>query len=173
MPFTLSPIVFALVAGAILLAALVVWLGLLRRPEGVAPLVGASHVELRPGWYQVNLRLVNRAAYALGGVSLRCVKPRSARLLAPITSLSTKEGDFQTWSDPATDKAAKSMPLDFILWPHEAQKGATSLAFEAHPTAWLFLAGSKPPGEILLELTLRDGEGKIYCYEVKSAPQDR
>jgi hypothetical protein len=173
MPVSPSLIEFALFGGSIVFVATALWLGLRRRPDGAAPLVAASHIWLRQGWYQVNLSVINRAAYALGGVSLRCLRPRRARLLAPIKSLSTKEGDFQIWSDPATDKPAKSIPLDFAIGPHEAPKGGTSLAFEAHPTVWLFVAGKKPPGEVLLELTLSDGVGKLYRYEVTSTAQGR
>jgi hypothetical protein len=165
-----SSIALALIAGLILLAAIALWFGLRRRPEGAPPLVAANHVRLRQDLYQVNLRLINRAAYALGGVSLRCLRPRSARLLAPIKSLSTKEGDFQIWSDPETDKPAKTIALDFVLGPHQMPQGTTALASEAHPAAWLFCKSRKPPAEIRLELTLRDGEGKLYRYEIVSAP---
>jgi hypothetical protein len=43
------------------------------------------------------------------------VRPRAARLMAPIQQVSTREGDFQVWSDPTTDKARIGIPLDIAL----------------------------------------------------------
>jgi len=166
-----SIIELAIIAGLAALAAVLLWLALRRRHEGAAPLIAASYVWLRPGWYQVDMSVTNRATYALGGVSLRRLRPRAARLMAPITSVSTKDGDFQIWSDPVTDRPAKTIPLDFVVGAREAPKGVASLAFEAHPTAWLFVPGNKPPAEVELELSLRDGEGKLYRYRTMVAPK--
>lgn len=168
----LPPVVeLAIIAGLAALAATLLWLALRRRSEGLEPLIGASHVWLREGWYQIDMRVINRETYALGGVSLRVIRPRAARLMAPVKSVSTKEYDFQIWSDPAIDKPAKSIPLDFVIGPHEAPQGEASLAMEAHATAWLFVPGNKPPGDVLLELTLRDRKGKLHRYRATAQPK--
>ena len=86
--------------------------------------------------------------------------------MAPVKSVSTKDYDFQIWSDPESDKPKKSIPLDFVVGPHEAPQDAASPGSEAHPTAWLFLPGKQAPGDVLLELTLRDVKGKLHRYEV-------
>lgn len=171
MEFAFSLIELGIVAGLLVLAAVTARLAFRTNRAAADPIITASFKELRQGWYQVDMSVTNRANYALGGVSLRCLRPRSARLMAPIKSVSTKEGDFQIWSDPATDKTAKTIPLDFVVGPREAAKGVASLAFEAHPTAWLFLPGNKPPADIELELTLRDGKGKLYRYRIMVAPR--
>lgn len=170
MQLSSSLVIWLLLAASVVFGA-VAWFAYRARQVGVTPLVAASHVLLRQGWYQINLRVINRAAYALGGVSLRCLKPRRARLLAPISSVSLKEGDFQIWADPETDKPVRTIALDFVIGPHGTAPGAETFAAEAHPTAWLFLTGKKPAGDVLLELTLRDGQGRLYRYELTSKPQ--
>jgi len=39
--------------------------------------------------------------------------------MAPIQQVSTREGDFQVWSDPTTDKARIGIPLDIALGPND------------------------------------------------------
>ncbi len=120
----ISPVIeLAIVAGFAVLAAVLLWLALRKRAEAAPPLIAASYVWLREGWYQIDMRVINRAPSALGGVSLRCLRPRRARLMAPVTSVSTKDYDFQVWSDPESDKPKKSIPLDFVAGPHEAAAG--------------------------------------------------
>jgi hypothetical protein len=167
----LPAIELAIVAGFAALAAALLWFGLRRRQRGPAPLVAARYFWLREGWYQIDMRVINRAPFALGGVSLRCLRPRHARLMAPVKSVSTKDYDFQTWSDPESDKPEKSIPLDFVVGPQEVPQDAGAPAAEAHPAAWLFLPGKKAPGELVLELTLRDGKGKLHRSEVTAMPQ--
>jgi len=170
----ISPVIeLAIVAGLAAFAAVLMWLALRKRPEAAPPLIAARYVWLREGWYQIDMRVINRAPFALGGVSLRCRRPRRARLMAPVKSVSTKEYDFQVWSDPESDKPEKSIPLDFVVGPHEAPQDAGSPGSEAHPTAWLFLPGKRAPGELVLELTLRDVKGKLHRYEVTATPQQR
>ncbi len=163
----------AIIAGFAVIAAVLLWQALRKRAEAAPPLIAANYVWLRDGWYQIDMRVINRAPFALGGVSLRCLRPRRARLMAPVKSVSTKEYDFQIWSDPESDKAEKSIPLDFVVGPHEAAEDAASPGSEAHPTAWLFLPGKQAPGELLLELTLRDVKGRLHRYEVTATPQQR
>jgi hypothetical protein len=168
----MSPIIeVAIIVGIAVLAAVLLWLGLRRRRGVPAPLIAATYVRLREGWYQIDMRVINRAPWALGGVSLRCLHPRRARLMAPVKSVSTKEYDFQIWSDPESDKPEKSIPFDFVVGPHEAAEDSESPGSEAHPTAWLFLPGGKAPGELLLELTLRDVKGRLHRYEVTATPR--
>jgi len=170
----ISPVIeVAIIIGFAALAAVLLWLGLRRRQRGPAPLIAARYVWLREGWYQIDMRVINRAPFALGGVSLRCLRPRRARLMAPVKSVSTKDYDFQIWSDPESDKPEKSIPLDFVVGPHEVPQDAGAPGTEAHPAAWLFLPGKKAPGDLLLELTLRDGKGKLHRYEVTATPQQR
>jgi len=170
----ISPIIeLAIVAGFAVLAAVLLWLALRKRAEAAPPLIAASYVWLREGWYQIDMRVINRGPSAVGGVSLRCLRPRRARLMAPVTSVSTKDYDFQVWSDPESDKPKKSIPLDFVAAPHGEPQDAASPASEAHPTAWLILPGKQPPGELVLELTLRDARGKLHRYEVTATPQQR
>jgi hypothetical protein len=170
----ISPIIeLAIIVGIAVLAAVLLWLALRKRAEAAAPLIAASYVRLREGWYQIDMRVINRAHSALGGVSLRCLRPRRARLMAPVKSVSTKEYDFQIWSDPESDKPEKSIPLDFVVGPHEAAEESASPGSEAHPTAWLFLPGKQAPGELLLELTLRDVKGRLHRYEVTATPPQR
>jgi len=163
----------AIIAGVGVLAAVLLWFAFRRRQQGPAPLVAARYALLREGWYQIDMRVINRAPFALGGVSLRCLRPRRVRLMAPVKSVSTKDYDFQVWSDPESDKPEKSIPLDFVVGPHEAREGGTSPGSEAHPTAWLFLPGKKPPAEVTLELTLRDARGKLHRYEVTATPRQQ
>jgi hypothetical protein len=170
----MSPAIeLAVIAGVAVLAAALLWLALRKRPQGAPPLIAARYVWLREGWYQIDMRVINRAPSALGGVSLRCLRPRRARLMAPAKSVSSKDYDFQIWSDPESDKPRKSIPLDFVVAPHEAPLDAASPGSEAHPTAWLFLPGKQAPGDVLLELTLRDVKGKLHRYEVAATPQQR
>ena len=81
------------------------------RQRPLDPIIQASAKKLRQGWYQATITMINRSPHVLSAVSLRRVKPRSARLMAPITSLSTNDGDFQVWSDPSNDKRSTSIPL--------------------------------------------------------------
>jgi hypothetical protein len=128
---------------------------------GAEPIIKASFKELQKGWYQLVLSIANRAPYGLAGVSLRRVRPRSARLMAPVTSVSTRKGDFQVWSDPALDWPTTSIPLEIVMGPYEAPRGSVSRDAEAHLTAWLFLPERSNAGEVRLELTLMDG-GKTF-----------
>ncbi len=161
----------AVIAALVVVAVVALWFAFRRRPEPAVPLVAARYVKLREGWYQIDMRVINRAPFALGGVSLRCIRPRRARLMAPVKSVSTKDYDFQIWSDPESDKPEKSIPLDFVVGPHEVPQDAGSPGTEAHPAAWLFLPGKKAPGQVVLELTLRDVKGKLHRYEVTAKPQ--
>jgi hypothetical protein len=67
------------------------------------------------------------------------VRPRAARLMAPIQQVSTRKGDFQVWSDLTTDKARIGIPLDIALGPNDTGRGRALPAKDAQLTAWLFL----------------------------------
>ncbi|MBK5198897.1 MAG: hypothetical protein JJE37_11545 [Methyloceanibacter sp.] len=131
---------------------------------GAEPIIRASFKQLQTDWYQVGMSVTNRAPYRLAGVSLRRVRPRSARLMAPITSLRTRQGDFQVWSDPATDLATTSIPIDLVVGPHEARHGSISPGSEAHMTAWLFLPEKSEPTQLTLEFVFKDGGGHLRHY---------
>ena len=131
---------------------------------GAEPIIRANSQKLQDGWYQINIAVANRAPYGLVVDELRRVRPRSARLMAPIRSVSTRQGNFQVWSDPSTDKATTSIPLDIAIAAHELQHGGVVPGSEAQITAWLFLPDDSDPTELLLELALFDGSDNLRSY---------
>ena len=131
---------------------------------GAEPIIRASFRELQKGCYQVHVAVANQAPYGVVVDELRRVRPRSARLMAPIKSVSTRKGDFQVWSHPTTDKARTSIPLDLRLGPHEARAGTVSRDSEGHVTAWLFLPENCDPVDLTLELALFDGSDNLRCH---------
>jgi hypothetical protein len=139
------------------LLALEIYFGARQRP--VEPVIQASAKRLRDGWYQATITMVNRSPHALSAVSLRRVKPRSARLMAPISSVSTKEGDFQVWSDPSNDKRSTSIPLDIVI---DQRLGSG----EARIIVWIFPPEKAEAAELVLELTLSDVEEKLRRYRL-------
>jgi len=144
---------------AIVLLAVAAWTlsFVLRKEEGgVEPVIRAHAKELKKGWYQVDMRIANRAPYGLTGISLRRVRPRTARLMAPITSVSTRQGNFQVWSDPETDSPERSIPLHLDIAPHEGRHGSSTPGAEAQATAWLFLPKTRDISELELELACVD-----------------
>jgi hypothetical protein len=158
----LSPFATDLILGGILtllvsLLALEIYFSARQRP--VEPVIQASAKRLRDGWYQATITMVNRSPQALSAVSLRRVKPRSARLMAPVSSFSSDEGDFQVWSDPANDKRSTSIPLDIAL---DARLGND----EARIIVWIFLPEKAEPDELVLELTMSDPEEKLRRYRL-------
>jgi hypothetical protein len=128
------------------------------------PLIRARFKRLREGWYQANITITNRSPGILVGRSLRRVRPRSARLMAPIAAVSTSEGDFQVWSDPKTDKPVTAIPLSLVIAPREARDDGVARGTEALATAWVFVPGKTEPAELVLELTLHDGEEHLRRY---------
>src|SRR4029077_4232864 len=100
------------------------------RKKGEPPIITASLKELQKGWYQLSITVINRLPYQLFGVSLRRIRPRSARLMAPIISVSTEQGDFQVWSNPAVDKLLTTIPLSNALGPPQ---GAASRRLSGLP----------------------------------------
>jgi len=132
--------------------------------SGAEPLIRASCQKLKLGWYQLNIAVANRAPYGLVVDELRRVRPRSARLMDPIVSVSTRKGNFQVWSDPATDKAKTSIPLDMAIAAHEIDHGGVAPGSEVQITAWLFLPEDSDPLNLLLELALFDGGDNLRSY---------
>lgn len=128
---------------------------------GAPPAIRASFRELQKGWYQLQIAVANRAPYGVIVDELRRVRPRSARLLAPIKQVSTRKGEFQVWSHPSTDKATPSIPLDLALGPHEAHSGTVARAAGGQVTAWLFLPEDSDPAGVTLELAVLDGAGHL------------
>jgi hypothetical protein len=128
------------------------------------PIIRASFKQLQTDWYQVGMTITNRAPYRLVGVSLRRVRPSSARLMAPIMSVSTRQGNFQVWSDPAVDLPTTSIPIDLVVGPHETRHGAVSPGSQAHMTAWVFLPEKSEPTQLTLEFTFKDGGGNLRRY---------
>lgn len=154
-----SPFACELAVAIVLILAVAAWTSsfVLRSGEGTAePIIRARAKELQKGWYQVDMRIANRAPYGLTGVSLRRIRPRAARLLAPITSVSTRKGKFQVWSDPSTDIPETSIPLHLEVGPHEERLGIAAPGTEAQATAWLFLPEKRDVAELTLELAFID-----------------
>ena len=120
------------------------------KPSGAGPIVKATSLKLKPGWYQIDISVANRGPYRLFMEELRRVRPRSVRLMAPIKRVRTRDGDFQVWSDPATDRSATAISLDGVVAANEEQ--------EAHIAAWLFTPKGEEPSELTLELLFRDGD---------------
>jgi hypothetical protein len=131
---------------------------------GLEPLIRANCQKLKEGWYQLNIAVANRAPYGLVVDELKRIRPRGARLMAPIKSVSTRRGSFQVWSDPATDRARISIPLDVAIAAHEQQQGAVDPGSEAEITAWLFLPEQGDPTELELELAVLDGGENLRSY---------
>lgn len=131
-------LMLGIAAGVGLLVAVAIIRRALRaRRGGAEPIITASSQLLKRGWYQINISVANRAPYRLVVNELRRVRPRSARLMAPIRSVSSRQGDFQVWSDPSTDKATTSIPLGFVIAPNEGQQsGVVPGSAEAQITAW-------------------------------------
>jgi len=158
LPFALQ--LGLIVAAAALVAAWAVNWALRARQAGAAPVIRASFRALQPGWYQLDIDIANRAPYAVLVDELKRLKPRSARLMAPIKQVATREGNFQVWTHPSTDKASVSIPLDLTLGPYEARRAhGIARASEGHATAWLFLSGQRDWTEVTLELSWLDGAG--------------
>jgi hypothetical protein len=132
---------------------------------GVEPIIRANSQKLQEGWFQINIAVANRAPYGVVVDELRRVRPRSARLMAPIRSVSTRQGNFQVWSDPTTDRATTSIPLDIPIAAHEELRhGGVVPGSDAQITAWLFLPDGRDSTELLLELAVYDGSDNLRCY---------
>ena len=154
-----SPFIIQLAVAVVLVLAVAAWtLSFVLRAEkgGAGPIIKARAKELQKGWYQLDMSIANRAPYRLTGVALRRIRPRAARLMAPITSVSTPKGDFQVWSDPSTDNRRTSISLHFEIGPHEERHGFAAQGVEAHATAWLFLPEGREISELALELAFVD-----------------
>ena len=152
-PLELGIAAEVLVAGAALLLAF-------RRRGAPEPVIEASVKTLREGLYQVDIKITNRAPHAVAGESLRRVRPHSAKLLAPIRQVSTRDGDFQVWSDPEADKPAARIPIDLVLGPWQPPDGIVSLSAEGHVAVWLFLPRPSDLGRLVLELSLSQEGGR-------------
>jgi hypothetical protein len=154
-----SPFIIQLAVVVVLVLAVAAWTlsFVLRADEGGAgPIIKARAKELQKGWYQLDMSIANRAPYRLTGVALRRIRPRAARLMAPITSVSTRKGDFQVWSDPSTDSPKTSISLHLEMGPHEERHGFAPQGVDAHATAWLFLPEGREISELALELAFVD-----------------
>jgi len=155
-PFATDLILAGILALLVSLLALEIYFGARQRP--LQPVIQASAKRLRDGWYQATITMINRSPHVLSAVSIRRVKPRSARLMAPISSMSTTEGDFQVWSDPSKDKRSTSIPLDIAI---DARGGS-----EARIIVWIFLPEKAAAAELVLELTMSDAEDKLRRYRL-------
>jgi hypothetical protein len=165
---TLSPLAIQLGIAAILVLSIAVStlsFALTSRKAGAAPTIRATSRKLKPGWYQLQIVVTNRAPYGVVVDELRRVRPRAARLMAPIQQVSTREGDFQVWSDPTTDKARIGIPLDIALAPNDGG-GRVLPAKGVQLTAWLFLPAGADPSELCS--SLRSSTAAITCALIVS-----
>ena len=158
--FVLQPYVVVATMVSVLVAA-IAWLAFRARKKGEPPIITASLKELQKGWYQLSITVINRLPYQLFGVSLRRIRPRSALLMAPIISVSTKQGDFQVWSNPAVDKLTTTIPLDIALGPHEARQAGVLADSQTQTTVWVFLSKKSDARRLIFDLTLSDGEQNL------------
>jgi hypothetical protein len=148
----------------VLIAAWTIAFALRASRAGAAPVIRASFRELQKGWYQIQIAIANRAPYGVIVDELKRVRPRAARLMAPIKQVSTRKGEFQVWSHPSTDKATASIPLALALGPHDAHAGTVSREAEGQLTAWLFLPEGRKPEDVALELAMLDGRDHLRRY---------
>jgi hypothetical protein len=151
----------ALVLGC---AAWIAWFSSRPRQSNDDPIITATVHELQKGWYQVVISVANRAPHGFIAVSLRRIKPRSARILAPVTSVSTDQGDFQVWSNPALDAAATIIPLNTMIEAHQGRKGVADVDSQSQISAWLFLPKKRGPRRLTLELTLSGLDECLHRY---------
>lgn len=165
--FVLQPYVVVATMVSVLVAA-IAWLAFRARKKGEPPIITASLKELQKGWYQLSITVINRLPYQLFGVSLRRIRPRSARLMAPIISVSTKQGDFQVWSNPAVDKLTTTIPLDIALGPHEARQAGVLADSQTQTTVWVFLSKKSDARRLIFDLTLSDGEQNLRRCRLQS-----
>ena len=135
------------------------------RRAGDEPMIKASFRKLQSGWFQLHVSIANQAPYAVVVDELKRVKPRAARLMAPIKQVSTRKGEFQVWSHPTTDKATTSIPLDLHLG-HEARDGTVARASQEQVTVWLFLLEDLNPLDVTLELAILDHAGQLRRHRV-------
>jgi len=154
--FVLQPYVVVATMVSVLVAA-IAWLAFRARKKGEPPIITASLKELQKGWYQLSITVINRLPYQLFGVSLRRIRPRSARLMAPII----KQGDFQVWSNPAVDKLTTTIPLDIALGPQEARQAGVLADSQTQTTVWVFLSKKSDARSLIFDLTLSDGEQNL------------
>ena len=173
----MQPSLFALqlgmvIAAIVLIVAWTVRYTLRATRAGAEPIIEASFRKLQKGWFQLHIAIANQAPYGLIVDELRRVRPRSARLMAPIKSVSTREGDFQVWSHPSTDKATTSIPLDLALGPHEAASSVSRDA-KGQVTAWLFLPEETNPLAVTVELVVLDRAGHLRRYRVTARREGR
>ena len=133
---------------------------------GLEPtIIKASVKELREGLYQVGLTVTNRAPYRLVGVSLRRVRPTSARPMAPITSVRTRDGDFQEGLvGPGIDSRTTSIPVDLVVGPYDGPDGVGSPFATADTAVWLFLPKQRELARLTLELAMRAGGKRLRRY---------
>ena len=154
--FVLQPYVVLATMVSVLVAA-IAWLAFRARKKGEPPIITASLKELQKGWYQLSITVINRLPYQLFGVSLHRIRPRSARLMAPII----KQGDFQVWSNPAVDKLTTTIPLDIALGPQEARQAGVLADSQTQTTVWVFLSKKSDARRLIFDLTLSDGEQNL------------
>ena len=162
---------FALQLGVVLvviLAVAVSTIGFAFRSirAGVEPSIKASFRKLQAGWFQLHISIANQAPYPLVVDELKRIKPRAARLMAPIKQVCMRKVEFQVWSHPTSANATAIIPPDLDVRPHEARAGAVARTSQAQITAWLFLPEDSNPLDVTLELIVRDHASALRRYRV-------
>ena len=159
------------IAAVLLIALWVVGFAFRSGNGDAEPHIRASYRHLQAGWYQLQIAIGNRAPYGVVVDALSRVRPRTARLMAPIKQVSTREGEFQAWTHPSTDKATTSIPLALALGSRQGSGAAISSSAEGQVTAWLFLPEDKSPEDVVLELALVDGDDHLRLYRFSLGAQ--
>jgi hypothetical protein len=155
---------FSIVAAVVLaVGGWAAWVSLRHTKNDKEPIITATLNELHKGWYHVTISVTNRRPHGFVAISLRRVSPRSVRILAPVTSVSTKEGDFQVWSDPASDRPATTIPLDTMIRPYQARQEVAPNC-QSQISAWLFVPKIRANGRVTLELTLVGPDERSYRH---------
>ena len=144
-------------------AGWIAWFAWRPRP-GKKLIIASTLSELQKGWYQVIISVTNRTTHSFTAVSLRRVRPRSVRMLAPVTSVSTKQGDFQVWSDPAVDKPATTIPLNTMIGPCLVREDVGAVDYQSQISAWLFLPKLRGTRRLTLELSLAGPDESLQRY---------
>ena len=127
---------------------------------GAEPIIRATFRELQKGWYQVHIAVANQAPYGVAVDELRRARPRSARLMAPIKSVS---GDAScTVGAPADIAAAEALrPVDLVDRRIGAgpslRDSVTSQGYPEHATAIGQDAGTLALGAGMEDFDIRIG----------------
>lgn len=160
---TVSFILLGLFAGA---TAALAYLASSARQTPAKPIISVASQRLQAGWHQIDIAVVTADPDRYIGARLRRTRPRSARLLAPVSTIQTKQGAFQVWTDPSQHKPAAEIFLDVSVEPRETGDSIAAAVYAVRLTAWLFLPENSTTGRTSLELVLLDRRKRAHRYRL-------